>query len=50
MKSCRRVIWWKYSVHIHVNGNTRLAETLSGIWGRRIKENSEGSEFNYDTL
>jgi hypothetical protein len=33
---------------MYINGETRPVETIPGMWGRMIKENYRGSEFNYD--
>jgi hypothetical protein len=35
---------------MHENGKMRPVETVPGIWGRRLKENDEGNEFNYEIL
>jgi hypothetical protein len=44
-------IWWKYYVHIYVNGEIRHIETIPGIGESKIKENDNGGgEFNYDVL
>jgi hypothetical protein len=43
-KGGRRVKWCK------VNAKMIPVETIPGIEGRRIKENSRGGEFMYDTL
>jgi hypothetical protein len=35
-------MWWKYSVHIYVNGKMRPVETIPGMERGRIKENDAG--------
>jgi hypothetical protein len=41
-KEGQRVIWYKYSVLMFVNGKTRPVETIPGIGGGEIKENDGG--------
>jgi hypothetical protein len=43
-------IWWKYYVHIYVNGEIGHIETIPGMGESKIKENDNGGEFNYDVL
>jgi hypothetical protein len=35
---------------MYVDGRMRPVETIPGMWGRRIKENDGGGEFNYNIL
>jgi hypothetical protein len=35
-------IWWKYSVHIYVNGKMRPVETIPGMGERRERKMMEG--------
>jgi hypothetical protein len=32
---------------MYTNGKIRPAESVTGMWGRRIRENDGGGEFNY---
>jgi hypothetical protein len=35
---------------MYANGKMRPTETIPGMWGRGVKENDGGVEFNYDIL
>jgi hypothetical protein len=36
-------MWWKYSVHMYVNGKMRPAKPVAGMEGGEIKVNDGGS-------
>jgi hypothetical protein len=38
----------KYCVHMYINGKKIPVDTIPGMWGRVLKENDGGDEFNYD--
>jgi hypothetical protein len=37
-------LWWKYYLHMYINGEMRPVETIPGAEGG-IKENDGGGEF-----
>jgi hypothetical protein len=47
MKQCME-IQCKYYVHVYVNEKLIPVETITGIWGGRMKENGGRGEFKYD--
>jgi hypothetical protein len=50
-KRSQKAIWWKYSVHMHVNEKNETFCNYSTRMGRKgIRENDGGGEFNYDKL
>jgi hypothetical protein len=40
-------IWYKYCVHIYINGKMIPDETITGMGVGRIKENVGGGKFKY---
>jgi hypothetical protein len=40
--------WYKYCVHIYVDGKMRPVETILWMGGEGIKESDGGNELKYD--